>query len=509
MPSTVSRSSAVALKQPTSSDSLEDDVQDSGMSHVVSQGSFSKVLKDSARLLPHQAILENFVHRNPLEVLQEMDFFEAQAHMRKVLSHPSPGARMSALVLSDPRKRANAALVELAAVFLDRGAAQWAAPCRERGFLYFFAEMEGAALMPTLWRSHARATARRVLQTVKCDSLDDSTTTHLLAEGIILENLRALGTPAAEVGATLTAMLFDMQGYAAMFQRMEQHPEEAPVSPSSPSGRICVRLIDFAAVHSTLQRASIEALAAESVSKFCTPWPSEATYSIAFRTRLCFVSPFAEHNNAECGQGWKLGQTMGEFLSASPAHEGQKADEEDQHNPSGLAFVDQNMSRRNDLEQEYERVTLSAIERNTARSREVSGETVTGARDAPRRLLQVYTCIDERECSFRRYLEEAGSALRNDSMSGAKGVETFGVAGFFDFPIRYHGVGHGEEEVLAPAGSLTTASPTWESSVMTEEPHPDDLAIHAASARTKRLLARLDVALEKASFASFDAEVRV
>lgn len=198
---------------------------------------------------------------------------------------------------------------------------------------------------------------------------------------------------------------------------------------------------------------------------------------------------------------------MGEFLRVSPAHQVTEADEEGQHNPSGLAFVNQNMSRRNDLEQEYERVTLSAIERNTARSSEVSGSTLPGARDVPWRLLQVYTCIDERECSFRRYLEEAGSALRNDSMSGTKGVETFGVAGFFDFPIRYHGVGHGEEEVLAPAGSLTTASPTWASSVMTEEPHPDDLEIHAASARTKRLLARLDVALERASFASFNAEV--
>ena len=256
------------------------------------QGSFSQVLKDSARLLPHQAILENFVHRNPLEVLQDMDFFEAQAHMRKVLSYPSPGARMAALVRSDPRKRANSALVELAAVFLDRGAAKWAAPYRERGFLYFFAEMEGAALTPTLWRSHARATARRVLQTLKRDSLDDSAASHL-AQEIILENLQALGTPAVEVGSMLTAMLFDMQGYAAMFQRMEQHPEEAPVSASSPSGRIRVRLVDFAAVHSTLQRASIEALARESVRNFCTLWLSGAAYAIALRASASFANAFA------------------------------------------------------------------------------------------------------------------------------------------------------------------------------------------------------------------------
>ena len=215
------------------------------------------------------------------------------------------------------------------------------------------------------------------------------------------------------------------------------------------------------------------------------------------------------HDIAVYGQGLKLGQTLGDFLCASPGDKVQTADEEDQHNPSGLAFSDQNMNRRNHLEQEDERLTLSAIARNTAQSSNLSGEGRPVAQDAPRRLLQVYTCIDERECSFRRYLEEAGSDfLAKDAMAGAKGgVETFGVAGFFDFPIRYHGVGHGEEEVLAPAGSLTTASPAWACSLMVEAPHPDDLELHAASARTKRLLARLDVALERASFASFDAEV--
>ena len=110
---------------------------------------------------------------------------------------------------------------------------------------------------------------------------------------IILENLQALGTPAVEVGSMLTAMLFDMQGYAAMFQRMEQHPEEAPVSASSPSGRIRVRLVDFAAVHSTLQRASIEALARESVRNFCTLWLSGAAYAIALRASASFANAFA------------------------------------------------------------------------------------------------------------------------------------------------------------------------------------------------------------------------
>ena len=114
------------------------------------------VLQKAAVLLPHQAILENFVHTNPLAVLQDMDFFEAQEHVRGVLGYPSPGARLSSLMGSDPRKRAHAALVELAAVFLDRGAAKWSAPYRAKGFLYFFAELEAAVLFPPAWRAQAR-----------------------------------------------------------------------------------------------------------------------------------------------------------------------------------------------------------------------------------------------------------------------------------------------------------------------------------------------------------------
>jgi len=225
---------------------------------------FADVLKNAARLLPHQAVLENFVHHNPWEMLQDMDFFEAQAHVRKVLSAASPGARLTSLIHSDPRKRANAALVELAAVFFDRGAAKWAAPYRDKGFLYFFSELEGAILVPCVWRGPARSAARHVLaQLVGNRAVDGHSLYDSLAEQLIQENLEALGTPESGMQATLTAMLWDMQGYASMFNRMEMHPNEAPSDVSSPTGRIRVRLIDFVAVLCILQRASTEALAME------------------------------------------------------------------------------------------------------------------------------------------------------------------------------------------------------------------------------------------------------
>ncbi len=53
--------------------------------------------------------------------------------------------------------------------------------------------------------------------------------------------------------------------------------------------------------------------------------------------------------------------------------------------------------------------------------------------------LQVLCCLDDREESFRRYIEEQG-----------EGVETFGVAGHFGLDIRYKGIFSGHFRSLCP-----------------------------------------------------------
>ena len=45
----------------------------------------------------------------------------------------SPGERLSAIVPLDPRVRANKAVAEIGASFLDRGLAKWEPPDREHG----------------------------------------------------------------------------------------------------------------------------------------------------------------------------------------------------------------------------------------------------------------------------------------------------------------------------------------------------------------------------------------
>jgi hypothetical protein len=66
-----------------------------------------------------------------------------------------------------------------------------------------------------------------------------------------------------------------------------------------------------------------------------------------------------------CVQGWKKGTSLTSFLDACPEPEA-SGEAEEQQNPSALAFMNQNMAKMHEIEQEYERVTLSAIARNTS-----------------------------------------------------------------------------------------------------------------------------------------------
>eukprot|EP00662_Eupelagonemidae_sp_cell21_P056867 gene56867-biopygen42093 len=320
------------------------------------------MVEDAGFLLPKQAILENFVHHNPWEMLQYMDYFKALAHIHKASCNMSPGERLFSIVQVDPRIRANEAVAELSAVFLDRGAAKWAAPQRHKEFIYFFASLEGLGF--ATWRKHARTAAKGILTHMERHPMEQS---QVLAESILQENLDAFGILPEHWVATIQSMLWDMPGWAGMFQRMEMHPVEAP-----PGAKI--RLIDYCAVHSILARSSIEALARHSGWDPSTP-----------------LGVFLSKAPTTC----LVRHTVGSILGKVPAACDEEAhDESGIQNPSGLAFINQNMTQREAHEDNFEQTVLRAI-----------GDGVSSLN--PRPALQVYTCIDERECSFRRHLEDA------------------------------------------------------------------------------------------------------
>jgi uncharacterized protein len=352
-----------------------------------STNSFDPILHHVAQLLPHQGILENFVHHNPLETLEQLRFRDAVDYMHQLESYMSPGERMLLLVGVDPRKRVNEALVDLCSAFLDRGGAKWAPASRDKGFLYFFASLEGLGLAP--WRQYARRTARGI----EAPQLTEST-----AEELIKENLAFFGVPNDDWKHALRATVFDLKGWAGMFHRMETHKLEAPSNAK-------VRLVDFAAVQMILLRSSMEALARQ------FEWDLKAHSFASLLNAVPVIRPTDAESHSHGPVPWHT---------------------------SAIATVDQTAERRELLESEMEKSLLASI---------ISPNLGTGlAQTKERPKLQVFTCIDDRECSFRRHMEEEHPSE----------IETFGVAGFFGIPIKYQPSDGRDQMTLAPEGQDPT-----------------------------------------------------
>lgn len=403
-----------------------------------------ELVERAADLLPHQGILENFIHRNPLQHLESMQFHAAVAHVKELESALSPGERAFLLTGVDPRKRVNEALSDLSASFLDRGVAKWAPRFRNRGFLYFFASLENLGIAP--WRKHARIASERILAELRAPPLNDANHAKL-AENVIRENLVYFGVPSDMWESSLRSMMLDLRGWAGMFHRMQLHSDEAPVGTH-------VQLVEFVAVESILLRSSMVAFA---------------------RNR-----------------GWDQAETsFSAWLSQAPTTRGSTG--EGPPHSSSLAFADQHPGRRDGLEATVEHALLGAILTRMGAPSHVGhssslqqGSASSGLRAASLApsLMQLYTCIDDRECSLRRHVEEAGPAGH---------VETFGVAGFFGIPITYVPIDGRDAMVLAPEGAQPVAVLAESDHMM----HPHEVRRYRAR---RRWFARAAYAWEKMSF---------
>jgi uncharacterized protein YbcC (UPF0753/DUF2309 family) len=387
-----------------------------------------------AKILPSQGIIENFVHHNPLVQFEGMPFNAALAHVDQLECNMSSAERAAEVWQLDPRVRAKHTVSDLCAVFLDRGAAKWYPENRRRGFLYFFASLEDIGT--AAWRWNARATAKTVLAQLEAIAADGALSAEAadaaeraVALQIILDNLKFSGVPEAEWAGVIQADMLEARGWSGMFERMETVPAERPDDTT-------VRLVDLLAVKSILMRASIK--------------------SIAVR------------------RGVTDRAAMTAALAASTVS--QKARNKMKHGSAIASAVQRSslIDQREELELEFEGTIIDAI----------------GTRDIPapsprRPKLQVWTCIDDREESIRRHIEDANP----------ESIETFGVAGFFGVPHRHRPIDGGEETIQAPVG-------VEPADVVVEAPHGSDAGGERARMwqRRRRQLGMATLWVEKASF---------
>ena len=297
-------------------------------------------------------------------------------------------------------------LIGFCAAYLDQGLAHWQLPGRNEGFYRTFCSLyRQPGGPPDRWlRGLAPELAR--LEDQGVGSLES-----------ILESLEILGVPEGEWEEFISATLLTLRGWCGMIRQVETHRDLAvhPVPEGSLIGFLAVRLI--------LDRFSLAYTAREAMD-FHGPL-SELRDSA--RGRL--LTPPRPSLEQRAFLVFQLVQLFG--LAPDGLHRLSR--------PEWVKLVEEiesftGIERRRIFHLAYEKhfktQTLDAIALRAGKH--------VGRPASPR--FQVICCIDEREESFRRHLEEI-----------APEVETFGAAGFFSVAMYYRGAADAHFVPLCPA----------------------------------------------------------
>lgn len=295
-------------------------------------------------------------------------------------------------------------LIRYTAAFLDQGFAHWELTDRDQGFFQAFCSLYRQPLGPPgKWR-RALAVELARLQDARIQPLN-----------VLKESLILLGIDESEWEAFLAATLLALPGWAGMVHQVEVRGDS--VRHAIPPGS----LIEFLAVRLLLERFALAETARDALGY---TGPLNELRTVTQRRLGQSESPSVEQRTFLLFQ---LAQVLGwtpPVLHALEANEWAQLVEEIQ------AFS--SVERRRCFHLAYERrfVTQSldavALHQRTNRSR-------------VRPRFQATFCIDDREESIRRHLEEV-----------APDAETFGVAGFFGVAMYYRGAGEAHFVPLCP-----------------------------------------------------------
>ncbi|HJZ60393.1 MAG TPA: DUF2309 domain-containing protein [Gemmataceae bacterium] len=292
-------------------------------------------------------------------------------------------------------------LIRFCAAFLDQGIAQWPLPDRARGFFHAFCSVyRRAGGPPDRWLGGLAAELAR---------LQDAGVGPLVS---IRDSLAALGVGEAEWDDFLSATLLALRGWGGMIHQIEARGDR--VAHPIPEGS----LIEFLAIRLLLERFAL-AYAAREALGFTGPLS-------ALRDELRGRLPQPPRPGVE-ERAFPVFQ-LAQVLGWSP-------DELHHLTPDEWAGLLREVEGFSEVERR--RVFHLAYERR------FRVQTLDALALHPRRTVtpryQVVTCIDEREESFRRHLEEV-----------APDCETFGTAGFFAVAMYYRGAADAHYVPLCP-----------------------------------------------------------
>ena len=333
----------------------------------------------------------------------------------RATAEPAPGAGTSPLRLRDVLLEATGAdsdmpvhelMIRFCATFLDQGFGNWQLPMRERGFFESFCVLYGqSGGPPDAWLRGLPAELERI-QRDAVSPLES-----------ILESLEALDVREGDWDSLLSTTLLSLRGWAGMVRQIELRADRVarPIRPGS--------LVEFLAVQLLLERFALAHLAREWLDFH---GPLRDLREVAGRR----ISRYdGTPHELRAFQVFQLAQVMGwspdELHRLSPDEWKTLVDETE-----GFSGLDRRRVFHLAFERRYRTQTLDALACHSRGGlRKVAGR--------PR--FQAMFCLDEREESMRRHLEEL-----------APEVETFGVAGFYSVAMYYQGAGDARYIPLCP-----------------------------------------------------------
>jgi uncharacterized protein YbcC (UPF0753/DUF2309 family) len=292
--------------------------------------------------------------------------------------------------------------IRFVGAFLDQGLAHWAMPERDRGLYACFVALYGrqASRLAGAW-------ARELVALIAEDRAAGRDATASLGR-----SLEDLGVPEERWEEALVDEALWLRGWAGMVRQIETRPDRVPVM------AVPARLVDYLAVQLLLSRAALRhAVRAGGLGV------KLAEIQDALGARV--PRPGAP---TEAERAWPL-LHVAELCGLSPARVAALREPEITGLETELAELD-GLARRRVLHLAYERHL-----RHRFYDALLAGADATPAKPE----LQVITCLDEREESFRRHLEEV-----------SPGAETFGAAGFFGVAMYYRGAHAAHARPLCP-----------------------------------------------------------
>lgn len=286
-------------------------------------------------------------------------------------------------------------LIKLAGAFLDQGLAYWPMPNRQEGF---WKASLGVLSQPGAIRVEAlRDLPRWVRQWSGASS-----------QAAVMAALGALGVDESDWDHVLEAELLALAGWAGLMHQLEQDPTLAPHE------QVPASLMDFLAV-----RLLLTVAAASSLLGDASRW----------RTTLAGDQNLKGLRLAEAATLFDVCQLMGLGAKELGHWPGERWAE---FRHSVAAFDDWERRRvwHAAYERRHERLILLPLQQHAA------GPPLPKPNRLP---AQVFFCIDEREESIRRHLEEVDPE-----------IETFGAAGFFGVAMNYAGIDDAHGVPLCP-----------------------------------------------------------